>query len=231
MRVVTWNINSVRLRIKSVRRVVKKLNPDILCLQETKCLKEDFPFKDFERMGFLQTEAYGIKGYNGVSISSKIPIVSFNKTIFCNKDDARHINIELLYQKKKINIHNFYIPAGGDEPNPKINEKFKHKLQFLDEATKYFSNKDNADSDLTVVVGDLNIAPHEHDVWSHKQLLNVVSHTPIETETLLDLIQTGDWVDIMRELVPHNEKLYSWWSYRNKNWEISNVYIFSGKVQ
>ena len=130
MRVVTWNINSVRLRIKSVRRVVKKLNPDILCLQETKCLREDFPFKDFKRMGFLQTEAYGIKGYNGVSISSKIPIVSYDKTTFCNKDDARHINIELLYQKKKINIHNFYIPAGGDEPDPKINKKFKHK-QFM----------------------------------------------------------------------------------------------------
>ena len=65
MRVITWNINSVRLRINSVKRAVKKLDPDVLCLQETKCLKEDFPFQDFENMGFVSTETYGIKGYNG----------------------------------------------------------------------------------------------------------------------------------------------------------------------
>ena len=71
MRVITWNINSVRLRINSVKRAVKKLDPDVLCLQETKCLKEDFPFQDFENMGFVSTETYGIKGYNGVCIASK----------------------------------------------------------------------------------------------------------------------------------------------------------------
>ena len=68
----------------------------------------------------------------------------------------------------------------------------------------------------------MNIAPLEHDVWSHKQLLNVVSHTPIETETLLKIISIGEWTDVMRELVPNNEKLYTWWSYRNRNWKISN---------
>ena len=121
MRVITWNINSVRLRINSVKRAVKKLNPDVLCLQETKCLKEDFPFQDFENMGFVSTETYGIKGYNGVCIASKHPIKSVNKQIFCKKDDASHINIELVYKKKKINIHNFYVPEGGDEPEPKVN--------------------------------------------------------------------------------------------------------------
>ena len=119
MRVVTWNINSVRLRINSVKKVVKKLNPDILCLQETKCLKEDFPFKDFENMGFIDTEAFGIKGYNGVCIASKHPINSIKKHIFCNKDDARHMSIKFLYKNRKISIHNFYVPAGGDEPDPK----------------------------------------------------------------------------------------------------------------
>ena len=73
-----------------------------------------------------------------------------------------------------------------------------------------------------ILVGDLNIAPLEHDVWSHKQLLNVVSHTPIETDTLLGIIQSGEWADVMREIVPSSEKLYSWWSYRNRNWEVSN---------
>ena len=97
MRVITWNINSVRLRINSVKRAVKKLDPDVLCLQETKCLKEDFPFQDFENMGFVSTETYGIKGYNGVCIASKHPIKSVNKQIFCKKDDARHINLSLIH--------------------------------------------------------------------------------------------------------------------------------------
>ena len=180
MRVVTWNINSVRLRINSVKKVVKKLNPDILCLQETKCLKEDFPFKDFEKMGFIDTEAFGIKGYNGVCIASKHPINSIKKHIFCNKDDARHMSIKFLYKNRKISIHNFYVPAGGDEPDPKINIKFKHKLKFLEEAAKLFSNKKSVNNDLVMLVGALNIAPHEMDVWSHQQLKNIVSHTEIE---------------------------------------------------
>ena len=73
-----------------------------------------------------------------------------------------------------------------------------------------------------ILVGDLNIAPYENDVWSHKQLLNVVSHTPIETDILKKLLKDGKWVDIMREFVPLEEKLYSWWSYRNRDWKISN---------
>jgi len=71
-------------------------------------------------------------------------------------------------------------------------------------------------------VGDLNIAPLENDVWSHKQLLNVVSHTPLETSSLIEMINSCEWVDVMRELVPQDKKLYSWWSYRNKDWKKSN---------
>ena len=67
-----------------------------------------------------------------------------------------------------------------------------------------------------ILVGDLNIAPLENDVWSHKQLLNVVSHTPLETSSLIEMINSGEWVDVMRELVPQDKKLYSWWSYRNR---------------
>jgi len=71
-------------------------------------------------------------------------------------------------------------------------------------------------------VGDLNVAPHEHDVWSHKQLLKIVSHTPVEVEKLGNVIDSHGWVDVARELVPDDEKLYSWWSYRAKDWRASN---------
>jgi len=222
MRVITWNINSVRLRINSVKRAVKKLDPDVLCLQETKCLKEDFPFQDFENMGFVSTETYGIKGYNGVCIASKHPIKSVNKQIFCKKDDARHINIELVYKKKKIIIHNFYVPAGGDEPDPKVNPKFKHKLRFLDEATKLFLDQKSKNKDYVIIVGDLNIAPHEQDVWSHQQLKNVVSHTEIEIKKLDKFIKSFQFEDAIRLTQGYDNKIYSWWSYRAKDWKKSN---------
>ena len=73
-----------------------------------------------------------------------------------------------------------------------------------------------------IAVGDFNIAPLEHDVWSHKQLLNVVSHTPIEVEKLGKMQDALKWIDTAREFVSHDEKLYSWWSYRARDWEASN---------
>jgi exodeoxyribonuclease-3 len=158
----------------------------------------------------------GEKSYNGVAILSKIKFQEKEHINWCNKGDCRHISVKL---GKEIDLHNLYVPAGGDDPDTSINPKFAHKIDFLNEMKSHFSNDKKTQK---ILVGDLNIAPLENDVWSHKQLLNVVSHTPIETETLLDIIASGEWVDVMREMVPHEQKLYSWWSYRNRNWEISN---------
>jgi exodeoxyribonuclease-3 len=73
-----------------------------------------------------------------------------------------------------------------------------------------------------ILVGDLNVAPHEHDVWSHKQLLKVVSHTPIECEKLLAAQARGDWIDIARAKIPLSEKVYTWWSYRAADWTVAD---------
>ncbi len=216
MRIATWNINSVRLRLSQVLRFVKDQNIDVMCLQETKTPDEFFPYQQFKNIGFTNQYFRGEKSYNGVAILSKL---NFNDASFinlCDKNDTRHVSVKL---NNKIELHNFYVPAGGDEPDMSNNVKFEHKILFLNEMKKYFLNENKTNK---ILVGDLNIAPLENDVWSHKQLLNVVSHTPIETTTLLDLIKTGNWIDVMREFVTHDEKLYSWWSYRNKNWEVSN---------
>ena len=215
MRIATWNINSVRLRIHHVLRFIKEQNIDVMCLQETKTTDENFPTKDFKEVGMKYQYYRGEKSYNGVAILSRSEFTDSGYLNWCKKNDTRHIYIKI----NNIELHNFYVPAGGDEPDISINPKFEHKISFINEMKDYFLSNTKKNK---ILVGDLNIAPLEQDVWSHKQLLNVVSHTPIETETLLDLIQTGEWVDIMREFVPHNEKLYSWWSYRNRNWEISN---------
>ena len=216
MRIATWNINSVRLRITHVLKLIEKCNIDILCLQETKTTDENFPSEDFRKVGMKYQYYRGEKSYNGVAILSRFEFTDSGYVNWCKKNDTRHIYIKI---NNNIELHNFYVPAGGDEPDISINPKFKHKISFINEMKDYFLSNTKKNK---ILVGDLNIAPLEQDVWSHKQLLNVVSHTPIETESLLDLIQTGEWVDIMREFVPHNEKLYSWWSYRNRNWEISN---------
>jgi len=216
MRIATWNINSVRLRLGQVIKFIKEQGIDILCLQETKTPNAYFPTEDFKKIGMKHQYFRGEKSYNGVAILSKIEFSNEQYIDWCMKNDTRHVSVKL---KDGIEIHNFYIPAGGDEPDIVTNPKFQHKMSFLNEIKNYFSKNIKSQK---ILVGDLNIAPLENDVWSHKQLLNVVSHTPLETETLLEIINTGKWADVMREFVPKNEKLYSWWSYRNRNWEASN---------
>ena len=216
MRLATWNINSVRLRLHHVLRFIKEYDIDVLCLQETKSPDDFFPINEFKDSGIDHCYFRGEKSYNGVAILSKVPITETNYINWCGFKDTRHISVIL---KNKITLHNFYVPAGGDIPNEKINSKFKHKIKFVKEMITYFK-KDKTEN--RILVGDLNIAPYENDVWSHKQLLNIVSHTPIETDNLKKLINDGNWIDIMRKFVPFEQKLYSWWSYRNRDWKISN---------
>jgi exodeoxyribonuclease-3 len=114
-------------------------------------------------------------------------------------------------------VHNFYVPAGGDIPDPQINQKFAHKLAFLQEMRSWGAET-RAGRSPSVLVGDLNVAPLPSDVWSHRQLLNVVSHTPAETEAMEALRVDAGFCDAMRRLRPEPEKVYTWWSYRSPDW-------------
>jgi exodeoxyribonuclease-3 len=220
----TWNINSVRLRIELVAKFLKAAKPDILCLQETKCPDDAFPLKRFKQLGYEHAALNGQKGYHGVAILSRHPFEAVETRSFCGKPDSRHISAVFSKKaglKKPLNLHNFYVPAGGDVPDINLNPKFEHKLSFLDEmrdAKDLHPVKDSHD----ILVGDLNVAPYEHDVWSHKQLLNVVSHTPIECEKLLAVQARGKWVDVARAHIPEPEKIYTWWSYRSPDWAAAN---------
>ena len=179
----TWNINSVRLRIDIVAKFLKSARPDVLCLQETKCIDDAFPLKRFKRLGYEHVALNGQKGYHGVAVVSKLPFETTDIRTFCDKIDSRHISVafgEKAQLAKPLVLHNFYVPAGGDIPDPALNPKFDHKLKFLDEMKSCEPLHPRGD-DRHILVGDLNVAPHENDVWSHKQLLKVVSHTPIET--------------------------------------------------
>ena len=218
--VTTWNINSVRLRIDLVAKFVKAVRPDILCLQETKCPDDRFPSERFKRLGYEHVALNGQKGYHGVVVLSRLPFERFDIQSFCGKTDCRHVSAvfgERAGLRDPITIHNFYVPAGGDTPDPEINAKFAHKLAFLDEMRDCATLRP-ARCERAILLGDLNVAPLEHDVWSHQQMLRVVSHTPVECEKFTQALSAGGWVDSMRMLTPEPEKLYTWWSYRSPDW-------------
>jgi exodeoxyribonuclease III len=220
LRVATWNINSLRLRFGLLNGLVEALRPDIICLQETKVPDNLFPTQDLGPLNFPYTIFRGMKGYNGVAILSRLPLVVHGAAPdWCGKGDCRHIAATVETPNGPFELHNFYVPAGGDVPDRLQNPKYGHKLDFIAEARSWFEEQDSLKR--TILVGDLNIAPLEHDVWSHKQLLDVVSHTPPETEGL-DAWRNAGFVDAVRHFVPPDQKLYSWWSYRNRDWRASD---------
>ena len=217
--IATWNINSVRLRIGIVEDFLRAHEPDVLCLQEIKCQNDQFPAKAFKKLGYEHHAVHGQKGYHGVATVSKHPLRDVSSTDYCGKGDTRHVHTHIDTKAGPLGLHNFYVPAGGDIPDPEKNEKFAHKLDFLDEMKKLQAVQSDVPQ---VLVGDLNIAPLETDVWSHKQLLKVVSHTPIETDGLNEVMDRGGWADVMRQHFPPEDKLFTWWSYRSPNWDSSD---------
>jgi exodeoxyribonuclease-3 len=220
MILATWNINSVRLRMPLVERFCLEHRPDVLCLQETKCRDAEFPAADFRKLGYEHLAINGQKGYHGVCVASRLPFEKTHAREFCAMGDSRHIAVTLgkaAGLAKPVVVHNFYVPAGGDEPDVAINPKFVHKLAFLDEMAGWMRDERLAEGH-SVVVGDLNIAPLETDVWNHKALLKVVSHTPVEVEKLGMVMASGPWTDVVRQHVDPAQKLFSWWSYRSSDW-------------
>lgn len=218
IKITTWNINSVRLRMPLLKRLVSEIAPDVLCLQETKVEDALFPLADIQALGFPHVVFSGQKSYNGVMIASKTLLTKNHSHDFAGLDHRRHIAATL---DNGVTLHNFYIPAGGDIPDPLENPAYGGKLRFVEEMTEW-AKKEAKKNPKLVMVGDFNIAPMEHDVWSSKQLRNVVSHTEPEITRLNALKASINWCDVARHFTPPDEKLYSWWSYRNRDWRASN---------
>ena len=222
LRIATWNINSVRLRLPLVERFLAEHAPDVLCLQEIKCASELFPGEALAALGYSHAVVHGQPGYHGVATVSKLPLQEIERRDFNATGEARHLSVRVKTGRKAragVVIDNFYVPSGGDEPDVETNAKFKQKLDFLSSMAEWRGGDDGSSR---IAVGDLNVAPGEHDVWSHKQMLGVVSHTPVEVEHFNRALTGGGWVDVMRRFTPDSEKLYTWWSYRAKDWRVAN---------
>ena len=216
LRICTWNVNSVRLRAEQVARFVADQAPDVVCMQEIKCQAGEFPAEAFAAMGLPHLKIAGQKGWHGVAIASRLPIEDAPKLEVCREGHARCVAVKVA----GVEIQNFYIPAGGDLPDPELNPKFAHKLDFYARLTAYMAKRDPRDP--LVVTGDLNVAPGEFDVWNHRYMSKVVSHTPVEVEAFGKLMKSLDFINIVREAVPEPQKLASWWSYRAADFRQSN---------
>ena len=216
LRLSTWNVNSVRLRAEQVARFVDEQAPDVLCMQEIKCQEGEFPRAAFEAAGLPHIKIAGQKGWHGVAIASRLPIEDAAPLDVCREKHARCVGGKVA----GVEIQNFYIPAGGDIPDREINPKFDHKLDFFEKLTAEMARRDPKAP--LAIVGDLNVAPGEFDVWSHKQMSKIVSHTPIELEAFAKLKASLDFIDLPRAAIPEPEKLFSWWSYRAADFRKSN---------
>ncbi len=215
LKIASWNINSVRFRIGIVEQFLNEEAPDILCLQETKAIDDMFPAEAFHRLGYTHQILHGQPMYHGVAIISRVPIAEDKRFDWQDNGEARHVGVRL---PNGLRLENVYVPAGGDIPDRGLNPKFGQKLDFVERMMRWSEGVKGP----TLLVGDFNIAPLECDVWSHKQLLDVVSHTPVEVEALGRLQAAGDWTDLGRGFVPAPERLYTWWSYRAKDWAASD---------
>jgi exodeoxyribonuclease-3 len=215
VKIASWNINSVRYRIELVEQFLREESPDILCLQETKVIDGDFPEAPFRALGYDHVIKHGQRMHHGVAIISRVPVVEDDRFDWQANQEARHVGVRL---PNGVRLENVYVPAGGDVPDRAVNPKFGQKLDFVARMTDWAKTLQHP----TILTGDFNIAPLECDVWSHKQLLGVVSHTPIEVEALGRLYAAHDWVDLGRHFIPAPQRCFTWWSYRAKDWAASD---------
>ena len=215
--VTTWNINSVRLRIDLVAKFIKAVRPDVLCLQETKCPDDKFPLKRFKRLGYEHVALNGQKGYHGVVVLSRLPFEAFDVQSFCGKTDCRHVSAVLGERaglRDPITLHNFYVPAGGDDPGSAGQSEIRPQARvprrdarLRRAAAAAASARDPGRRSQRRAARARRLEPQADAArWSRTRRSNARSSPPRRT--------AGGWVDAMRELVPEPAKLYTWWSYR-----------------
>ncbi len=220
--IASWNINSVRRRLAQVERLADETGADVICLQETKASEPDFPAAEIAALGYPHQAVAGFGGYNGVAILSRRPLSQIERHLHCERDDARHISASIaLNNGEPLIINSVYVPAGGDVPDAEVNPKFAHKLRFVETIADHFSGHFGF-RDNIVIAGDLNIAPLPADVWDHAKLSRIVTHTPIEIAALERFKRSLHFIDALREVVPEEDPVFTWWSYRAADWQAAN---------
>jgi exodeoxyribonuclease-3 len=152
-----------------------------------------------------------------------------------SKDDGRHISALVTPDNRAaVSVHSLYVPAGGEEPDPRVNPKFADKLRFIDDAADWFA-AEHGFRDRVVLTGDLNIAPLPSDVWDHHKMQRRIGHTDHDIAALDRLRRSLNWVDAVREIIPPDDPVFTWWSYRqsefkidSRGWRLDHIWVTPG---
>jgi exodeoxyribonuclease-3 len=212
MKIISWNVNSVRARITNILEYIKDTLPDILFLQEIKTQEESFPYEDFKNVGY-ESHVFGQKSYNGVAIISKVKIENLKKDFI--KDDlnqARIISGEILLKKKKINLINIYVPNG----NPINTDKYEYKKNWLKKFITVIKKELGKNSNI-LIAGDFNIIPEEIDVYDFKRYENDALGKLEIRKKFREILNLG-FNDIYR-LKNKNKQEYTFWDYFAGSWQ------------
>ena len=212
MKIISWNVNSVRARITNILEYIKDTLPDILFLQEIKTQEESFPYEDFENVGY-ESHVFGQKSYNGVAIISKVKIENLKKDFI--KDDlnqARIISGEIRLKKKKINLINIYVPNG----NPINTDKYEYKKNWLKKFITRIKKELGKNSNI-LIAGDFNIIPEEIDVYDFKRYENDALGKLEIRKKFREILNLG-FNDIYRQK-NKNKQEYTFWDYFAGSWQ------------
>ena len=229
MLIATWNVNSIRTRLSQIIDWIDKVNPDILCLQETKVIDDSFPTEAFKKLGYF-VEVYGQKSYNGVAIISKLKAENVKKGFYDCKNFEQNIEI---YQNQKrlisadfnnVKIINVYVPNGSSLDS----DKFEYKINWLSCLASFIDEQEKK-GELICLLGDFNIAPSNLDIHDPNKYEGGIMASDVERNALNNVLKDR-LIDSFR-LFEKNTGHWSWWDYRNnayelnKGWRIDHIYI------
>jgi len=227
--IATWNVNSIRTRLSQILDWINQVNPDILCLQETKVIDDSFPFGPFEKLGY-SVEVYGQKSYNGVAIISRKKAENIKKGFYgCNDNDH---NIEIFQAQKRlisadingIKIINVYVPNGSNIES----DKFEYKINWLSCLASFLDEQVKRGESICLM-GDFNVAPSNIDIHDPQKYEGGIMASEAERNALNNVLK-GRLIDSFR-VFEQNTGNWSWWDYRNnayelnKGWRIDHIYI------
>ncbi len=212
MKIISWNVNSVRARIDNIKEYIKDSSPDILLLQEIKTQNENFPINDFEELGY-KSHVFGQKSYNGVAIVTKYEINNLDTDLIKDKlKQSRVISGEVKINKKKIELINIYVPNG----NPVDTEKYEYKKEWLKKFINNIKKKIKKNSNI-LIAGDFNIIPEEIDVHDFKRYENDALGRLEIRKKYRELINLG-FKDVYRFKNKAKQE-YTFWDYFAGSWQ------------
>ncbi|MDH3492336.1 MAG: exodeoxyribonuclease III [Acidobacteriota bacterium] len=209
MKLATWNVNSINVRLDHALKWLKATGTEVLCLQETKSVDENFPVKEFERAGY-NSSFIGEKSYNGVALISKFEITNVQKNFPDDDIDApkRLIAADI----NGIHVVNTYIPNG----TKLWSDKFDFKLDWLQRLRRYLDDRCDTEKDV-LLCGDFNVAPGELDVWDVSKWEGKLHFSKPERAAMFHVMQWG-FTDLFRSHHPEARE-WSWWDFRTRAFE------------